>query len=251
MSVNLRQLALQGLAAFVVLGLAWWLRTMGFGPWPWSLLALAIGICAGLLAWVTDQPPWWRFIHGAFMPLAWGASALEIAPGWFLLAFVLLATVYLGAMTGRVPLYLSNVPTAARLAELVRDRRARSVVDLGAGIGTLTARLARACPDVPITGIENAPSTWLVGWGITRWQGQNRVHWRYGSLWSIHLGAFDLVYAFLSPEPMPALWEKARAEMTPGSLLVSNSFPVPEVTPCTVIEVNDRRRTRLYCYVVP
>ena len=223
---------------------------MGVGPWPWGHLSMAIGFLAGLLAWLTGQPLWWRFIHGAFMPLAWAVSAVHIEPGWFLLAFVLLATVYLGAITGRVPLYLSNAPTAARLAELLGERRVRNVVDLGAGIGGLAVRLARAHPETPITGIENAPLTWLIGRAVTRWHGPNRIHWRYGSLWSVDLGGFDLVYAFLSPEPMPALWEKARAEMAPGSLLVSNSFAVPDIPPCSVIAVDDRRRTRLYCYVM-
>jgi hypothetical protein len=47
---------------------------------------------------------------------------------------------------------------------------------------------------------------------------------------------------------MPRLWEKARAEMRPGSLLVSSSFPVPDTPPEQVVEVADRRGTRLYCY---
>jgi hypothetical protein len=41
------------------------------------------------------------------------------------------------------------------------------------------------------------------------------------------LAGQDVVYAFLSPAPMKQLWAKAQAEMTPGSLFVSNSFPVP------------------------
>lgn len=41
---------------------------------------------------------------------------------------------------------------------------------------------------------------------------------------------------------------KARAEMPPGSLLVSSSFPVPDAKSERVIEVADRRGTRLYTY---
>jgi hypothetical protein len=69
-----------------------------------------------------------------------------------------------------------------------------------------------------------------------------------GDFWHHPLGPYDMVYAFLSPLPMPRLWEKAKAEMRPGSLLVSNSFPVPDVEPQRVIEIADRRGTRLYCY---
>ncbi len=56
------------------------------------------------------------------------------------------------------------------------------------------------------------------------------------------------MYAFLSPVPMPAVWAKAIAEMRPGSLLVSNSFEVPGHEADAVIEVGDRRGTRLFLY---
>ncbi len=68
------------------------------------------------------------------------------------------------------------------------------------------------------------------------------------SLWETDLADSDLVYAFLSPEPMPALFEKARRQMKPGSLFVSNSFAVPDVEADEVWELSDRRGTRLYLY---
>jgi hypothetical protein len=67
-------------------------------------------------------------------------------------------------------------------------------------------------------------------------------------IWSTDLGREDLVYAFLSTEPMAALYQKAKAEMKPGSLLVSNSFPAPDVEPDEVWELPDRRRTKLFLY---
>ncbi len=245
-----RQLILQLLCAFAVLGGAVLLRSRGFGPWSWGALALSIGFCAGTLAWLTGQPVWWRFIHALFAPLAWAVSSTGLDPGWFLLGFVALMLVYRGAIVGRVPLYLSNAHTAARLSELAEARRCRSLVDLGAGIGSIVGRLAKSRPELRITGVENAPLTWLAGWLATR-RNAEQLDWRFGSLWATDLGEFDLVYAFLSPEPMPALWQKARTEMAPGTLLVSNSFIIPGVTPSSVIEVDDRRRTLLHCYAIP
>ena len=58
------------------------------------------------------------------------------------------------------------------------------------------------------------------------------------------------MYAFLSTEPMPALWEKVRAQMREGSVLVSNSFPVPDITPSEILEADDARRSQLYIYRV-
>jgi hypothetical protein len=48
--------------------------------------------------------------------------------------------------------------------------------------------------------------------------------------------------------PMAGVWRKASAELRPGSVLVSNSFPVPEQEPDRVVDVGDRRATRLYIY---
>ena len=67
-------------------------------------------------------------------------------------------------------------------------------------------------------------------------------------MWDYSLADFDLVYCFLSSEPMPDLWEKAKQEMRPGTVLVSNSFPIPDATPSKIINVADRRATILYCY---
>ena len=56
---------------------------------------------------------------------------------------------------------------------------------------------------------------------------------------------FNVVYAFLSPVPMPALWAKARREMKPGSRFISHSFEVPGEFPQRVIPVEGREGARL------
>ena len=50
---------------------------------------------------------------------------------------------------------------------------------------------------------------------------------------------------------MRRLWAKAVGEMPAQALLVSNSFPVPDVAAWREIVVGDRRQTRLHCYRIP
>jgi len=225
----IRQLALQGAAVLLVLSLAWPTYLFLDRPFNWPVSAVGIGVVACLLAVVTRQRWWWQLIHLLFTPLAIWVASLNVDPGWFLLAFILLMLVFRSAATGQIPLYFSGGGATSALAELIRERQARQVADLGAGIGSAIVPLARALPEVRFVGIENSPLPWLVGWCRTR--GLRNVEWRWGSLWAGSLAPFDLVYAFLSPAPMPALWDKARGEMRAGSLLVSNSFPVPDVEP--------------------
>ncbi len=242
----LRQLTLQCAAAFAVLSLAWPYFGIRNETLPWPATALAIGGAALLLASLLHQAWWWRLIHALFAPLAWGVASLPINPDWFLLAFVLLLLVYRGAITGQIPLYLSNRDTVAALVELTSERSGMLFLDLGAGIGSVLRPLAKARRDARFTGVENAPATWIVGY--LRMIGQANCDWRWGDIWRTNLAGYDVVYAFLSPAPMPELWQKVIREMRPGSLFISNSFAVPEVEPSDVLTIADARHTRLYCY---
>ncbi|MFC5303092.1 class I SAM-dependent methyltransferase [Azospira restricta] len=246
MSPPLRQLALQFAAVVAVLSLAWPYYGIRGEALPWAGVVLAIGAAAFLLAALTRQPWWWQTMHALFAPLAWAVAQLQIDPGWFLAAAILLLLVYRGALSGQVPLYLSNRETADALAELLPAHPGLRVVDLGAGLGSVLRPLAAARPDAHFVGVENAPLTWLAGRLLCL--GRRNCELRWGSLWQTPLADCDVVYAFLSPVPMAALWEKAKAEMKPGSLFISNSFPVPTVEPNAIVEVGDGRATRLYCY---
>lgn len=243
---HLRQLALQFAALFAVLSLAWPYFGMRNEELPWPATAFAIGGVALLIATLTRQPWWWRAIHTVFAPLAWGVAQLAIDPGWFLLIAILLLLVYRGALSGQVPLYFSNADTADALSGLLAERPQLHFIDLGAGVGSIVRPLASARPAASFTGIENAPATWLAG--RLRTAGLKNCTWCWGDIWQARLAEYDVVYAFLSPAPMPALWQKVVAEMRPGSLFISNSFPVPEVEASRIVEIDDARQTRLYCY---
>lgn len=245
-STPARQFALQAAAVIVVLSLAWPYYGWGKSALPWQQTSLAIGVVALIFSTIARQTWWWRLIHALFMPAVWLTQQLTIDPGWFLLAFILLLLVYRGALSGQVPLYLSNRATVAALDELLGEEEAPSMLDLGAGLGSTLVPLADAWPQRQFTGIENAPLTWLCGRILSL--GRPNLDWRWGDLWSVSLADHALVYAFLSPAPMTRLWDKAQIEMSPGSLFVSNSFPVPGVAPWRVIEVNCTPARRLYCY---
>jgi hypothetical protein len=49
---------------------------------------------------------------------------------------------------------------------------------------------------------------------------------------------------------MKSLWQKARKEMRPGSLLISNTFIIPGVTPYKSIKLNDFTKSTLYLWKI-
>ncbi|ENO90667.1 class I SAM-dependent methyltransferase [Thauera linaloolentis] len=214
----------------------------------WPLVASQAGLAAAS-ALVLRSERWWLAIHLGFLPLAvlaHGLSrALGLHPGWYLAGFVLLLLVYWTSFRTQVPLYLSNRATAAAVGRLLPAAPA-CVLDIGAGTGSLLRPLARMRTDCRFTGIELAPAPWLLG-RLLAVRFPN-IEWRRGDLFAPSWSDYDVVYAFLSPVPMAAVWAKACAEMKPGSLLVSNGFVVPGAEPERIVEVADRRGTRLHVY---
>lgn len=226
------------------------LLSSGALPAP-SLLALAMlqgGLAAGI-GLMMKSARWWLPIHLAFSPALLVANSLQIHPVWFLGAFLLLALVYWSSFRTQVPLYLSNAITMEAVSELLPADRPIHFLDVGSGTGGLLRHLALKRPDCRIDGIESAPIPCLVAWLATR--GLPNCRAIRGDFWKTSLADYDVVYAFLSPVPMPRLWAKARTEMRPGSLLIANSFPVPDAEPEQTLTLPDRRATRLYLYRIP
>jgi SAM-dependent methyltransferase len=216
----LRALAAQGLAFLVTLFLVR-LSPFALPPLAW------LGVDAGLAAFLGRRlglAPWWTVLNLGFPWLLQGASLLHLPGGVYLGGFLGLVLVFGGGLLIQVPLYHSN-REAWRALETRIPEGARSFVDLGCGLGGPLAHLASTRPGLRLLGVEASPLTWLIAW--LRCLPYPRVKVRLGSLWSVDLAGFDVVHAFLSPAPMPRLWEKAQAQMAPGALFLSHTFAVP------------------------
>ncbi len=207
--------------------------------------ALLVGVLAAAVASWWQLPSWWRLINLMFVPLLWLAQQAELDARIFLAGFILLAVTSLGAIRTRVPLYLSSPKAADELAR--RLPQGGRFMDLGCGLGGPLAHLRRLRPDAHLSGIEAAPLNWL--WAKLRLSRHAEV--KLGSLWQADLSGCDLVYAYLSPAPMARLWDKARREMKPGSLFISNTFAVPDPAPDEVVELHDLSHGRLLIWRMP
>jgi hypothetical protein len=204
-----------------------------------GLLAGGIGLGLGL-------PRWWL----PFQVLAPGAFAVLLLvglPPWVsAAALIVLVLLYGGGVATRVPLYLSNRAACEELSKLLADLPTPQAIDLGAGFGGPMRALAASHPQGRFLSVEASPATWLVAWLLALPRRAVTVRW--GDLWSADLAHADLVYVFLSPEPMPQIWERFQATAKPGALLVSNTFPVPGATAQQVIDLPGRDDARLFVY---
>lgn len=214
--------------------------------WRPGLLGVALvqGLLAALIGQRLGLSLWWLPINLLFVPGLLVLHGQALAPSWWLGLFLLVLLLNWNSFRERVPLYLSGRKTQEQLVELLAQRAPGfSFIDLGSGLSGTLCRLARAYPQSRFEGVETAPLVFLLGW--MRCLRIPNCTIRYRSLWKTELADFDVVYCFLSPAPMPQVWQKACAEMHPGSWLISNSFDIPGVAPDRVIELNDWRQTRL------
>lgn len=199
----------------------------------------AQAIAAAACAWVLGLARWWWLLQLAFGPALAAGLAASLPPLSSALMLLLLVAIYGGTQGTRVPLYLTGSAAVRAVVELMPAQDPFSFIDLGCGTATVLAALARQRPLARLDGVERAPLPYLVA-KIRSLLSAHAYQVCGGNLWDADLSGYDVVYAYLSPLPMERLWQKARAEMRPGALLVSYRFAVPGVVPTKTVNVGGK-----------
>jgi hypothetical protein len=229
--------AVQAGACLLILAFACMVPVAALGGGDAMTWALAQGIVAARLGRGAGMQSWWFPMHALFVPGMVWMLGLGVSPLFWLGVFCLLASVYWSVSRTRVPLFLSNRATVRALADLLPQECGFAFLDLGCGLGGVLSRLARARPAGRYYGIEAAPLPFVLGRVRAAFAARScRIDW--GDFCSLDLGRYDVVYAYLSPAAMGDLWQKAKREMRPGSLLISNSFAIPGVPPSRTVATN-------------
>lgn len=215
------------------------------------LFALLCGTLAAAFSHFAGMARWWLLIQLLFAPALVLMLALNIPPGFFLAAFLILLVVYWSTFRSQVPLYLSSRRIWQALELLLpaaTPGKNFTFMDLGSGIGGVLTHLAGVRPDGHYHGIEAAPLPFVWSWLRIRLGGYRNCEVTWGSLWDCDLAQYDAVFAYLSPVPMNELWQKACREMRPGSVFISNTFAIPDHPPQQTFTVDDMHRSTLYIW---
>lgn len=215
-----------------------------FGIFEWAILQ---GITAATISYLLKMPLWWLPIHFVFTPAIIATLMLDISPLWFFGAFIATVLIYGKTYQTQVPLYLTSREAAKTLTTLLPEQKKFTFIDLGCGHGGLLKNIASHRPDGNYEGVEAAPIPCILG-KLHSMISKSNMTIRWGDLWKQKLSSYDVVYAYLSPVPMQALWRKVCREMRPGSIFISNSFIVPGKTPEKSIKLNDFTGSTLYLW---
>ncbi|MFA5984290.1 MAG: class I SAM-dependent methyltransferase [Methylococcaceae bacterium] len=213
----------------------------------WAMLCLQASLAVGI-SLKLKLPSWWLAIQAIFVPALVFSYSFKLNPSVYLVAFIVMWLFFRSNTQERVPLYLSNLTTYEHVLSLLPAQQNLKFIDLGSGLGGMLGFLAQKRTDCFFYGVESAPAPYAISW--LRTIKLPNVTLRYKSFWQENLAAYDVVYVFLSPEPMPALWQKAKTEMHPGSLLISNSFIIPDQPPNQTLVLADARQTKLFIWQI-
>lgn len=213
-----------------------------------TVFVFVAGLVAAGFSLLVKLDRWWLPIQALFVPAMAFVFVQHIHPNVFLAAFLILLLVFWNTFRTQVPLYLSSVKVWEALETFLPQPSTTttfSFVDIGSGLGGVLTHLAKTRPDGRYFGIESAPLPFLWSWlrihlGHYR---QCQVHW--GNLWDYDLSQYDIVFAYLSPAPMERLWQKAKAEMQPGTVFISSTFAVPGQLPVQSIRIADLHQSTL------
>lgn len=195
-----------------------------------AMAAVLQGVLAASASRLWGLESWWLAIQALFPMALVAMLSLQLPPYLFLIAFIALLGLYWSTFRTQVPFYPSGLPVWQAVSALLPADRPVRFVDVGSGLGGLVLHLSRAHGQSRFVGIEIAPLPWLFSM-LRSCFARGSARFVRGDYERVDFGPYDVVFAYLSPAAMPALWEKARAEMRAGSLLLSYEFEIPGVTP--------------------
>ena len=222
-------LLIQLVAFPLTLALIWLLASAGL-PMSYFSVALVQGAIAAGLSWWRGLAVWWRFIQLLFPLALLGTAQLAIPPAVFLAIFLFLLLLYWSTYRTQVPYYPSNRRVWDAVAGLLPPSGPVRVIDIGSGLGGLVLDLQARRPGVEASGIELAPLPWVISRMRARAAGSGARFMR-GDYEDLDFSRFDMVFAYLSPAAMPALWRKAARELRPGAMLLSYEFGIDDRLP--------------------
>jgi SAM-dependent methyltransferase len=213
------------LSLVLILGIA--LATFFALRMPIIVAVCLQGLLAATLSWWRRLAVWWLIMQAIFFPALFAMITLHLPSVIYLVGFLFLLLLYWSTFRTQVPFYPSGQIAWAAVAQRLPQGRSLRVIDVGSGFGGMVTHLARVRRDCDIIGIELAPLPWLCS-RLIAWLTRSKGRFLHGDYQQVDFGDFDVVFAYLSPAAMPALWHKARAEMRTGSVLMSYEFAIPE-----------------------
>jgi hypothetical protein len=193
-------------------------------------LVLMQALLASGLSYFVGMAIWWRWIHLCFPIAMLGMSSWQLPDEYFLAGFIISLSLFWTTFRSQVPFFPSRPVVWKQVAKLMPKDKPVRLIDIGSGLGDMPMYIAKMRPECRIEGVEIAPLPWVVSYIRAKIR-RSSATFKLGDYRALDFANYDIVFAYLSPAAMLALWEKARQEMKSGSLLISLEFEIPGISP--------------------
>ena len=149
---------------------------------------------------------------------------------------------------------ISPVPSSKKakncMLSVIPEETIGNVVDLGSGWGTLVFSLSKKFPQCDVAGYELSPLPWLYSKLINSILRRKNLTIRRKNIYNVCLSKVSVVVCYLHPNAMEKLAQKFEKELSKGTLIVCNTFPVPSWTPKQVYLIGGVFSRKIYVYEV-
>lgn len=218
---------------------------------PLGIVFLLQAVLSSALSQYFGMASWWKWIHLGFPVFVWLMLMFPIPTEVYLVGFVVTASIYWTSFRTQVPYYPSRLPVWKKVSAVTHQYQAQygsniHVMEIGSGLGGFARYIAQTHPAAQVEGIEVAPLPWLVSVASRFWH-HSTARFKLGNYEQLDFATYDIVFAYLSPAAMPALWKKSQQQMLKGRLLISLEFPVPDIKPTQHMQ-GDYQSPDLYLY---
>lgn len=126
------------------------------------------------------------------------------------------------------------------------EKQDARIAELGSGWGGLSLAIARTFPQARVEGFELSPFPYWFSKLVRR----KNLRFKRADIFDVDLSGYDAVVYYLSPVIAERLATKFKTELKPGTLIVSNAFPLPGFTAIDSAETNIGIKIRVFVYRV-
>lgn len=162
----------------------------------------------------------------------------------FLLTLVLTATLLIFLFITKVP----YVPSRKKIIDQVLNefplKNGELIYDLGCGDGRFLMAAEKKYQTIG-KGFELAPLPYLLAI-IKKFFHRSKNQFYLKDFYQHSLSDAKFIYCYLYPKLIDKVYQKFIRETSPGSILISNTFPIKNVSPLKII--NSTSTNKIYVY---
>ena len=144
----------------------------------------------------------------------------------------------------------SSRPAVREVLRLATPTRPGALYELGAAWGTLAIPLAKTFHNQKIIAYEISTIPWLFLRLRVRFSRLNNIEVVRRNFFRDNLGQAAAIVCYLYPGSMVRLSTKLKSELSPGTVVVSNTFSLPGWVDDQQSQLDDLYQTKIYRFVM-